>query len=116
METLEKEKESVLSPLFEKFEQYAKTNLELVKLKSAKKTGEIVSNMVFKLTVFLFLSFFVMVGTVALALYIGSLLGASYYGFAIMAGFYGLVTLILFASKGGIKATVKKSIVNNILN
>ena len=59
MEIQETIQESI-HPLFDKFEDYTKTSVELAKLKTISKTGDIVSIMAFQLLAFIFLTLFVL--------------------------------------------------------
>ncbi|MGV3632397.1 MAG: phage holin family protein [Bacteroidota bacterium] len=115
MEIEETIQESI-HPLFDKFEAYTKTSTELLRLKSVSKTGDIISIMAFQALAFVFVTLFVMVGSFALALYLGSLLGETYYGFLIVAGFYAVVCMVLYAFKSGIKSMIKKTFVVHYLN
>ncbi len=119
MELKEEIKEEIresVHPLFDKFEDYTKTSVELVKLKSISKTGDIISIMAFQVLIFGFINLFVLVGSFALALYIGQLLGELYYGFLIVTGFYAVVCGLIYLFRRGIKSWIKKTFVVNYLN
>jgi uncharacterized protein YqhQ len=105
-----------IHPLFDKIEDYTKTTVELTRLKSVSKTGDIVSDMAYKVLIIAFVTLFVVVGSFALALYIGSLFGQTYYGFLIVSGFYALICVTLYIFRTGIKALIKKSFVVHYLN
>jgi membrane-associated HD superfamily phosphohydrolase len=84
-----------IEALYEKSEQYAKTAIQLAKLKSLDTTTVVVTAMISRLSVIVMMSLFVLVLNIGIALYLGEVLGKVYYGFFIIAGFYLLCGLIL---------------------
>jgi len=107
---------SFIEPLLQRAEEYGKTSLELLKLKSLDKTADVVSTLISRLLLVLVLSFFALILTIAIALWLGELLGKNYYGFLIMALFYGLIGIILFFNHQFIKSRVNNSIIAQLLN
>jgi len=106
------EKSPTLEVLYEKAEQYAKTSIELFKLKAIGKTAEIVSNMVSSLVVIVCFSICFFIFNIGLSIYVGELLGKLYYGFFIIAGFYALVALIIYLFR---EQWIKNPISNSII-
>lgn len=89
-------KESSLKSLLDSTEDYVKTSIELFKLKAFDKGADKIAVIVSRTAaVFVFFMFILMI-SIALGLWLGSLLGGSFYGFLIVAGFYGLLGVILF--------------------
>lgn len=85
--------------LFDKAETYAKTSLELIKLKAVSKSADALSSLTSHIAIgvlVVFFSFFINIG---FSLWIGKELGELYYGFLIVGGFYFLITLILFINR-----------------
>lgn len=109
-------KTSIIEPLIEKAEQYGKTSFELVKIKSINKTSDVLTNLIFRLLSVAIFSLFLLVSTVALALFLGKLLGENYYGFLVISSFYAFLYFVLFLLKPMIKKQVKQSIVAQIYN
>jgi uncharacterized membrane protein len=106
------EKATVIESLFEKAETYAKTNLDLFRLKAIDKSADVISSIVAKLAIIIVVLLIVLLVNIGLALWIGELVGKSYYGFFIVAAFYVLVALILYYNSGVIlKAPVNNSII-----
>lgn len=106
------EKATVIETLFEKAETYAKTNLDLFRLKAIDKSADVISSIVAKLAIIIVVLLIVLLVNIGLALWIGELVGKSYYGFFIVAAFYVLVALILYYNSGVIlKAPVNNSII-----
>ena len=86
---------SLIEELFEKVEAYSKTSIELAKLKGLETTTQVVTTMMWRMSVIIMLSLFVLVLNIGIALWVGELLGKSYYGFFIVAGFYLLAGIVL---------------------
>ncbi len=85
-----------IKSLIEKSQDYLETKIEITKLKTVEKSSDILSSIVVLiLLVFLALLCFLFI-SIALALYLGSLIGSQHTGFFIMGGFYGIVFLIIY--------------------
>lgn len=110
------ERESLIESLLEKGEQYGKTTLELIKLKTLDKSADVVSDTVSWLIVIVFAILFFLILNIGVALWIGDLLGKSYDGFFVIAGLYLILALLcgIFRKKL-IKKPVNNSIVTKIL-
>ena len=106
------EKATLIESLFEKAETYAKTNIDLFKLKAIDKSADVISSLVEKLAIIIVVLIIVLLVNIGLALWIGELVGKSYFGFFIVAAFYVLVLLILLFNSGSIlKAPINNSII-----
>lgn len=107
----------IFEPLFEKAENYAKTSIELYKLKIIDKSASILSSFISRAIAIILLLIFVITANIGLALWLGDLLGKSYYGFFCVAGFYGLLAVIFgFFLHKNIKKSIGSSIISQILN
>lgn len=106
------ERENLLESLIEKGEQYGKTTLELIKLKTLDKSADVVSGLVSWLIVFIFATLFFLILNIGMALWIGDLLGKSYYGFFVIAGFYAVLALVFSVFR---KQLIKKPVNNSII-
>lgn len=105
-------KESSLKSLLDSTEDYVKTSIELFKLKAFDKGADKVAVIVSRAAaVFVFFMFVLMI-SIALGLWLGSLLGGSFYGFLVVAGFYGLLGVILYFVTHN---WLKKMIANTII-
>jgi uncharacterized membrane protein len=110
------EQSSLVESLIEKGEQYGKTTLELLKLKTLDKSADVVSNLVSWLVVLVFAVLFFLILNIGIALWIGDLLGKSYYGFFVVAGFYALLAVIFAVfRKQLIKRPLNNSIITQVL-
>ncbi len=110
------EQSDLINSLIEKGEQYGKTTLELLKLKTLDKSADVASSLVSWLIVVIFAVLFFLILNIGIALWIGELLGKSYYGFFVVAGFYGLLALIFgIFRKKLIKNPVNNSIIDQVL-
>lgn len=83
----------VVENIFAQSEQYSKTSIELFKLKAIDKSVRVISSMVYRLVVVIFISLFFLIFNIGLSFLIGELLDHIYLGFFIVAGFYLIVGL-----------------------
>ncbi len=110
------EQSGLIESLIEKGEQYGKTTLELLKLKTLDKSADVVSNLVSWLIVLIFAVLFFLILNIGIALWLGELLGKSYYGFFVVSGFYALLALIFgIFRKQIVKNPVNNSIITQVL-
>jgi hypothetical protein len=111
------EQKGLIESLIEKGEQYGKTTIELLKLKTLDKSADVVSNLVSWLIVVIFILMFFLILNIGVALWLGELLGNSYFGFFAVAGFYALFALIFgIFRKQLIKKPVSNSIIKQVLD
>ncbi len=110
------DEQSLIDSLIEKGEQYGKTTLELLKLKTLDKSADVTSNLVSWLIVFVFAVLFFLILNIGAALWIGELLGKSYYGFFAVSGFYGILALVFgIFRKKLVKDPLNNSIIEQVL-
>lgn len=102
--------------LLVKIENYGKTNIELLKLRSIYKFSNIASSIINKLIIggIAILAFLCL--TIGLSFWIGELLGKVYFGFFAVAGAYLFICLILFAVQRQVKNCIKDRIIVQLLN
>lgn len=110
------DQESLIESLIEKGEQYGKTTIELLKLKTLDKSADVVSTLIsWAIVIVLYVLFFLILN-IGLALWIGELLGKSYFGFFAVAGFYAFLALIFGVFREQfIKSPVNNSIITQVL-
>ncbi|HLP51998.1 MAG TPA: phage holin family protein [Chitinophagales bacterium] len=102
--------------LYARGEAYTKTSIELAKLKALEAATQIVTTMIWRLSVIVTLSLFALVFNIGVALWLGEVLGKSYYGFFIVAGFYLLTGVVLhFFLRSWIKKPVSDLIITQAL-
>jgi hypothetical protein len=110
------EQSGLIESLIEKGEQYGKTTIELLKLKTLDKSADVASNLVSWLIVVIFAVLFFLILNIGVALWVGELLGKSYFGFFAVSGFYLLLALIFgIFRKPLIKKPVNESIIEQVL-
>jgi hypothetical protein len=102
--------------LLVKIENYGKTSIELLKLKSVYKFSSIASSIVNKLIIggIGVLAFLCL--TIGLGFWVGELLGKVYLGFFVMAGVYLFICLLLFLAQRQLKNRIKDRIIIQLLN
>jgi hypothetical protein len=107
----------IIEPLIERAEEYGKTTLELIKLKTLDKVANTMGVFVAKLLVALILFMFFAFANIGVALLLGNILGKTYYGFFAVATFYVIVLgIVYFFMNSWIKKTVANSIISQMLN
>lgn len=87
-------KESSIKSLLDSTEDYVKTSYELFKLKAIDKATDKISVAISRATAFFVFFMFLLMVSIAVGLWLGSLLGGIWYGFFVVAGFYGLMGVI----------------------
>jgi len=115
-ETVLEERKEIIEDLFEKAEEYVKTNIQLAKLKATDKVAEIVGSLVTQIAIVVLAFFFLLMVNIGIAFWLGTVLGQTYYGFLIVAGFYALLAILVYAfRKTIIKTPISNSIISQIL-
>ena len=111
-----KEKEDLLEPLWEKVEDYGKTSLELLKLKSIDKTSDIVSTLFPNALVIVFTATFLLFVNLGIAFWLGEIWGSLYLGFFAVAAFYGFCGILFyFFLHDSIKERIRNTIIKLLL-
>lgn len=90
-----KEKVILIEQLIDKAETYAKTNVELYKLKAIDKTTDVFSSIAAGIVIGVIITFFIILLSIGGALYLGEMLGKPYYGFLAVAAIYAFVAIVL---------------------
>jgi len=102
--------------LLVKIENYGKTSIELLKLKSILKLANYTSSIISKLIIVSIFALAFLCLTIGLSFWMGELLGKIYFGFFAVAGVYLLICIILFLAQRQLKATIKDRIIIQLLN
>lgn len=90
-----KDKAIIVEMLVEKAEDYAKTTIELYKLKAIDKGTDVFTSFISRVVIISIIALFFLLITIGLSLYLGDILGKDYYGFFTVAGFYIVIAAIL---------------------
>jgi hypothetical protein len=103
--------------LFERVENYAKTKIEITKLKAIDSAINVTASLIAKMGVVMVLSLFFLVFNIGIAIYLGEILGKLYFGFFIIAGFYLILGVVFhFYLHKWIKKPLADIIVKQIFN
>lgn len=89
------DKPPIIDDLLQKAADYAKEELELVKLKAIDKASDIVSASVPSIIVMGSAAIFMLFLNLGAAFWLGELLSNLFLGFFVVAAFYGIIALIL---------------------
>jgi hypothetical protein len=109
-------KESSFKSLLDSTEDYVKTSYELFKLKTIDKASDKVSVIVSRIAVLFVFVLFILMASVGVGLWLGSILGSTWTGFFIVAGFYALIGIILYFMHNALKKAVANSIIKKVFN
>jgi uncharacterized membrane protein YozB (DUF420 family) len=110
MEGKEEEK-SFTERIYEHVEEYAKTTVELYRLKAIKVFSDVFAAVATGFIIWVIISFFLVFLSIGTAFWIGQMLGKWHYGFFIVAGFYALVGLIIYM----LRVKCLKAKINNFI-
>lgn len=107
---------TLVETIFEKAEAYAKTTIELTKLKALETSTRVATSLVSRISVIVMFSLFILVFNIGIALFLGDLLGKIYYGFFIVAAFYLLAgTVLHFFLYKWLKKPLSELIIKQVL-
>lgn len=88
-----------IKTLYESAVVYAKTKLDLLKLKTVDKTSSLISSVIAGVAIAFVLIMFFLILNIGIGLLLGELFGKSYYGFFALAGFYLIIGIIFMSLK-----------------
>ncbi|MES2567461.1 MAG: phage holin family protein [Bacteroidota bacterium] len=106
------EKATLIGSLVEKTEDYAKTSIELLKLKALDKSTSAISSLASIVIILISSLFIISMINIGVALWISALMDNSYSGFFIVALFYAVLSVVLYVFREDI---VKTPISNRII-
>lgn len=89
-----KEKVSMLKDLMDRAETFAKTNLQLYRLKAIDKVTDVFSSVAAGVVILIIVTFLMIILSIGTSLWLGELLGKLYYGFFAVAGFYAVLAIL----------------------
>jgi len=107
--------EKIMDPLVQKIENYTKTSIDLLKLKTIDKTADVGATILSRALLSLVITMFFFSFTTGIALWLGVLLGQSYWGFLVVSLFYGITGSILVALHPKIQETLNNYIIKQLL-
>ncbi len=90
------EEKSTTKKIYEQVEQYAKTSIELYKLKATQTVANSFAAVATGFVLWVLLSMFLLFVSIAAGFYFGEVLGGWHYGFFLVAGFYALIAVIIY--------------------
>lgn len=109
----EKQTELFADKLKQQLTEYMQLRLDLLKADFTEKTALIVSKLITGIIVLVMAFMVVLFGSVALGLYLGSLLGSLVIGFALVTGIYLLLIVLLLLVKDKI---IQTPVANQIID
>lgn len=104
-----KEKIAIVETLIDNAEGYAKTVIELYKLKTIKKTSSLIALIISSIILFLFVILLLIILSIGVSVYLGELFGRMHLGFMAVTGFYAVIVIGLLIAR-------KSLLINNFTN
>ena len=89
----------MLKDLMDRAEQFAKTNIQLYRLKAIDKVTDVFSSLAAGVVILIIVTFLLIILSIGASLWLGEILGKMYYGFFAVAGFYALLAIVLVAMR-----------------
>jgi len=85
-------------------------------MKTVAKTAGLLSTISTNLLLAMSVTFFLLILSLGISLWLGALLGKSHYGFLIVAGFYALAGLILLLIRPYLRSLFTDAVIRKLLN
>jgi len=105
------EEKSFAGRIYKLVEQYAKTSLEIYKLKAIDLFAGFFATLVTGIVIWLIFLMLLLFLSIGAAFYLGHLLNAYHHGFFIVAGFYLLMGIVIYIYR----AKCLKEVFNNLI-
>lgn len=111
------DKITAVEVLLNRAETFARTSVELFKLKAIDKMAGLLSNIAVGLAMLVVVALVFGCLNIGIALLIGDLLGKAWLGFMVLSGFYACVGIIIYLFRNRwIKRPISDSIINQLLD
>ncbi len=105
-----------IGTLIDKSKDFLETQMELTKLKAIDKSADVLSSVVVMVSMLFIGTLVIILFSIGLALFLGTMLGAYHNGFFVVGGIYTIVLLILYIQRDKwIKSPVSKQLINKML-
>ncbi len=107
---------TTIETLVDKAWDYSSTTTELLKLKATDKVAAAISSLAVKTILFLIVAMFILIFSIALAMWTGEKLGKPYYGFLCVGGCYVIIAILIYSFRDKwIRQPVSNSMIRKIL-
>jgi hypothetical protein len=108
---------SQLQHLADEVKSYVNVRIDLLKLNVAETASSIIANTMAKVISGIIFLFFLLFGSIALSLFLSSVIGNSYSGFLIVSGIYlALGLLIWYTRKKFIQTPIMNAIIRQLFS
>ena len=102
--------------LFSKTTDYLETRVDLMRLKAAGKTSELISSLVSRIVIACIGCMVLVLISIGFAIWLGTVLNKMYLGFFAVGIFYMLIILVLFLGRNQLmKTPIKDLMIKNLL-
>lgn len=106
-----------LEDLFQKMKEYAEVQVNLLRLKGARKLASSLSSIVSSVILVVISGAILFCFTIGISLLVGDWLGKTYYGFFIVGGIYVIAGIIIYRMRNKlIKRKVTDKLIRELLD
>lgn len=110
------EYQDTIGSLIDKSKDFLDTKIELARLKTIDKSADILSSVVVMVSMLFIGTLVIILFSIGLALFLGTLLGAYHNGFFVVGAFYAVVLLVLYIQRNKwIKTPIARELINKML-
>ena len=110
-----KEKVTMLKDLMDRAEQFAKTNIQLYRLKAIDKVTEVFSSVAAGVVILIIVTFLCIILSIGASIWLGEVLGKMYYGFFAVAGFYAVLAIMCVLLKKKVLEVLFNNFIVNLI-
>jgi hypothetical protein len=100
---------------FDTVSKLVEINLQLFKLEIKQEVADLVVKFNFFLIIIIFANMIIVLGSFALAFFLGDLLGKPFYGFGVVTLTYATILAVMWINRKNIKILLKQKIQQDML-
>ena len=109
------ERVTTTEKIFDQVEQYAKTNLKILELKTVAKSADVFSTLTSVIALIVVVTICFVVFSIGLSFYVGRFLPEEYHGFFVIFLLYLIIFLLLYFNKNRWLKTPFKNLIISLL-
>ncbi len=108
--------QETIGTLIDKSKDFLETKIEIARLKTISKSADILSTVVVMVSMLFIGTLVIILLSIGLALFLGSLMGSNHDGFFAVGGFYAIILLVLYTQRHRwIKTPISRELINKML-
>ncbi len=104
-----------IEEMVETLKEYVDIRIEIIKLKTAAKSSQIIANVIAAIIASVFILIFIIIASIAMAIWLGAWLGNAWLGYLIVAGIHLFIGIIVWLARSKfIRIPVMNSIIQQL--